>query len=461
MDGQNNKVDMSTLPPAPSGLNRTLSKLPFFYGWVVIAIVFVTMGIGVNIRTSFSLLYPAILDEFGWDKGTTAAAFTVGFICAGLFSPIIGRLMDFTSPRYLMSGSAFLVAAGLVLSTYSTEPWHIYLTLGTLMIGTGVVITYVGHAMFLPSWFEKKRGLAIGLAFSGVGVGSIILMPLIQETITAEGWREACWLMAGVMLVLVVPLNFFLQKKSPAELGLYPDGHRPVSDESGPATEIIDTVVDGEWVGTEWSLKNALRTSTFWWLSLTCSSGLYVWYAVQIHQTRYLLEIGISAIEASFALGLVGLAGVIGQIYFGYLSDRIGREWVWTIAASGFAICYLLLLVLEYQINSVVLYGMVFVQGALGYALASVFGSMPADLFQGRRYGEILGVMSLLALMGGGIGPWLTGYLYDLNDNYRAAFWVAIALCGVSIFSVWMTAPRKRRLVAGQAEKRALLKHKL
>ncbi|MBL4906854.1 MAG: hypothetical protein JKX94_05325, partial [Sneathiella sp.] len=113
---------MSSSDVVKSGLDQALAKLPIFYGCVVVAIVFITMGIGVNVRTSFSLLYPAILDEFGWDRGTTAAAFTVGFICGGLFSPVIGRLMDLSSPRYLLSGSAFLVSFGLVLSTYASEP---------------------------------------------------------------------------------------------------------------------------------------------------------------------------------------------------------------------------------------------------------------------------------------------------------------------------------------------------
>lgn len=438
------------------GLDARLGKIPIFYGWIVVAIVFITMGVGVNVRTSFSLLYPSILEEFGWDRATTAATFTIGFICAGLLSPVIGRLMDFTSPRYLLSASALLVSVGLVLSTLATAPWHLYATLGFMMIGTGVAMTYVGHSMFLPVWFEKKRGLAIGLAFSGVGIGSIFLLPLIQSTITEEGWRAACWMMAGILLIVVVPLNLVFQRKDPSELGMLPDGeeHQEVSD--GEKRPTVNTIVDEEWVNTEWSLKKAVKTASFWWLCLTCFTGLYVWYAVQVHQTKYLIEIGISPLEASFALGFVGFAGIVGQIYLGHLSDRIGREWIWTISSLGFAACYLLLLVLETINNPVILYGMVIVQGGLGYALAAVFGAMPADLFQGKKYGEILGVMSLIALLGGGVGPWVTGYLYDLNGDYKMAFWLAFAVCMVSIFSVWMTAPRKKRLVAGQAEKRAL-----
>ncbi|MCG8492480.1 MAG: MFS transporter [Sneathiellales bacterium] len=439
-----------------TGFDARLGKAPIFYGWIVVIIVFITMGVGVNVRTSFSLLYPSILEEYGWDHATTAATFTIGFICAGLLSPVIGRLMDFTSPRYLLSASALLVSIGLVLSTFATAPWHFYATLGFMMVGTGVAMTYVGHSMFLPVWFERKRGLAIGLAFSGVGIGSIFLLPLIQATITQDGWRAACWMMAGVLLVVVVPLNLVLQRKDPAELGLLPDGEEHQDDQNGGASAVASNIVDEDWVNTEWSLKKAVKTASFWWLSLTCFTGLYAWYAVQVHQTKYLIEIGISPLEASFALGFVGFAGIVGQIYLGHLSDRIGREWIWTISSLGFAACYLLLLVLETINNPVILYGMVIVQGGLGYALAAVFGAMPADLFQGKKYGEILGVMSLLALVGGGVGPWVTGYLYDLNGDYKMAFWLAFAVCMVSIFSVWMTAPRKKRLVAGQAEKRAL-----
>ncbi|MBL4741076.1 MAG: MFS transporter [Sneathiella sp.] len=447
---------MSSNYKSGSRLDEKLAKFPIYYGWVVVAVVFVTMGIGVNVRTSFSLLYPAILEEYNWDRATTAAAFTVGFIFAGLFSPILGRMMDFSSPRYMLSASAVLVSVGLVLSTYATEPWHIYLTLGVLVVGSGIVMTYVGHSMFLPAWFEKRRGLAIGIAFSGVGIGSIILMPLFQEIITEQGWREACWLMAGLLITVVVPLNLLLQRKNPQELGLFPDGEVPASLGGVTSGRAIDPIVDRVWAETEWSLPKAVRTGTFWWLCLTCATGLYAWYAVQIHQTKYLLEIGISPLEASFVLGLVGFAGVVGQIYFGHLSDRIGREWIWSLSAAGFAICYLLLLVMEFESHPFILYAMVIVQGALGYAMAAVFGSMPADLFQGKRYGEILGLVSLLALLGGGIGPWITGYLYDLSGDYRSGFWLAFGISIVSIFSVWMTAPRKRRLVAGQAEKRVV-----
>jgi len=437
-----------------TAFNQFLARSPIFYGWIVVAIIFVTMGIGVNVRTSFSLLYPAILDEFGWNRASTAATFTIGFIFAGAAAPLLGKLMDMVDARYMISTSIICVSAGLILSTYSTEPWHIYMTLGVLVIGAGIMMTYVGHAMFLPTWFERRRGLAVGLAFSGVGVGSIILLPLVQEMILADGWRAASRFMAMLLLASILPVNLIFQRRSPDVLGLLPDGNTHKAG-SVSKPENADLIVDPEWVKTEWTLKKAVRTKEFWWMSLSSCCGLYVWYAVQVHQTKYLIEIGIPAMEASFALGLVGFAGVVGQIYLGHMSDRVGREWIWSIAVGGFALTYLLLLAMEQAPNSIILYAMVIVQGGLGYATAAVFGAMPADLFQGRRYGEIFGTFSLLSLMGGGIGPWLTGYLYDISGNYRSGFWLAIILCFVSIGAVWMAAPRKRRLVMGQAQKRA------
>ena len=146
---------------------------------------------------------------------------------------------------------------------------------------------------------------------------------------------------------------------------------------------------------------------------------------------------------------------MLGQIYLGNLSDRIGREWVWTISTAGFLLSCVLLLIMEHVPSAAMMYAMVILQGGLGYGVATVYGSMPADLFQGRGYGIIFGTISTLALVGGAVGPWLTGLFYDEAGNYHLAFYVIIGMSILSIMSVWLAAPRKRRLVAGQAQKRA------
>src|SRR6187200_1727914 len=113
-----------------------LQQLPFFYGWVIVAVAFVTMGVGVNARTAFSLLFPPILDEFGWERGMTAGAFSFGFIVSAVLSPLLGRLMDRRGPRFVMEVGVAATAAGLLLATFAGEPWHVYLTLG-MLVGAG------------------------------------------------------------------------------------------------------------------------------------------------------------------------------------------------------------------------------------------------------------------------------------------------------------------------------------
>ena len=160
----------------------TLAKrLPFYYGWIVVAVVFVTMAIGVNARTAFSLLYPKILDEFGWERGLTAGAFSFGFLVSAVLSPLLGRLMDRRGPRLVMELGALLIAAGLFLATLTREPWHLYLTLGILVGAGSVCLGYSGQSLFLPNWFVRRRGLAISIAFSGVGIGSIVLLAVAAD----------------------------------------------------------------------------------------------------------------------------------------------------------------------------------------------------------------------------------------------------------------------------------------
>ena len=209
-------------------------------------------------------------------------------------------------------------------------------------------------------------------------------------------------------------------------------------------------VVDPAWAAIDWTLGRAMCTARFWWIAIGYFLGLYAWYAVQVHQTKYLIEIGFSPTLAAWALGFVSLVGIPGQIALGHISDRIGREWVWTAGMLGFAACYLLLLALQAVPSPVLLYLMVIAQGVLGYGVTSVFAAIVAEIFQGRHYGTIFGTVMLVAITGGAAGPWLTGVLFDAYGNYTLAFWIGVAASFTSALAVWLAAPRKVRAVAGQ-----------
>ena len=425
-------------------------RLPFFYGWVVVVVSFVTMAIGVNARTAFSLFYPPIISEFGWERGITAGAFSFGFVVSAMVSPLIGRLMDRAGPRATMEVGVALMAGGLLLAPLTSVPWHLYVTIG-VMVGAGsVCLGYSGQSLFLPNWFIRKRGFAIGIAFAGVGIGSVTLLPWVQHMIEQTSWRTACTAMGLLVLIALAPINLLLRKR-PEDLGLRPDGDAaPSAGGAKPVSNIVDPV----WAGTDWTLALALRTGRFWWIALGYFCGLYIWYAVQVHQTKFLLDIGFSPSVAVWSLGVVSLLGIPGQILLGHVSDRIGREWVWVASCAGFAICFAALIALKFEASLWLVYVMVFTQGALGYGLTSIMGAVVLEIFQGKHYGSIFGTIMLAALAGGAAGPWVTGFLYDLTGDYTLAFAIAMAASGLSALSIWQAAPRKVRAVAGRLYKR-------
>jgi MFS family permease len=424
------------------------ARLPFFYGWIIVAVAFVTMGVGVNARTAFSLLFPPILDEFGWERGVTAGAFSFGFLLSAGLSPLLGRLMDRHGPLLMLEGGVGLTGFGLLAAAQVSQPWHLYLTLGVLVGAGSVCLGYTGQGLYLPNWFVRRRGLATSIAYSGAGIGSIVLLPWLQAMIAHSGWRAAATGLGLLVLGLLAPLNLLVRRR-PEDIGLAPDGDVAAGAISAGA-RAPSNIVDPAWAAIDWTLARALSTARFWWIAAGYFCAMFSWYAVQVHQTKYLTEAGFSPMYAAWALGFVSFAAIPGQIALGHISDRIGREWVWSVGNAGFVLCYATLILMREFPSPALLWLMVGAQGFLGYGLTSVLGAIPAEIFQGRHFGSIFGSIMGLGLIGGALGPWLAGALYDGFGSYGLSFAIAMAASSFGILCIWMAAPRKVRAVAGR-----------
>src|SRR5947208_8907639 len=148
--------------------------------------------------------------------------------------------MDRYGPRVVIEMGVGGMAAGLLLAPLVHQPWHLYATLGVLVGGGANCLGYTGQSLFLPNWFVRRRGLALSLAFSGVGVGSIVLLPWLQALIARAGWRAACWALAFLVLGVLAPLNLVL-KRRPEDLGLRPDGDvAPAATAAATRTNVVD-----------------------------------------------------------------------------------------------------------------------------------------------------------------------------------------------------------------------------
>jgi MFS family permease len=435
------------IPESHRALSAWVSRLPFYYGWVLIGIAFITIAIGISARTSFSLLLPPLIDEFHWSRGLASGAFAFGFLVSAVLSPTVGQVMDRYGPRFLLLAGTCLTALGLFLATLMQEPWQLYVTLGFLVGGGTNLMGFSVHSIFLPNWFVRRRGLALGIAFSGAGVGALVILPWLQEIILRAGWRASCVALGSVVLFVLAPLSFFVWQR-PEDLGLEPDGQRAQTEAEAKAR--VSNVVDHAWVNVEWTIAKAMRTHQFWCIIFGYFCALFAWYAVQVHQTKYLVEVGFSPAMSAWALALVSGVGMFGQIGMGALSDRIGREWAWGASCLGSAISCAALLALEGTPTQWLMYVMVLSQGMLGYGMTSLMGPIVMEMFQGKSFGSIFGVVTIAVMAGGAAGPWVTGVIYDETGSYRVAFALSLACCLLASVAIWIAAPRKVRLVQGR-----------
>ncbi len=421
-----------------------MGRTRFYYGWVIVAVSFFSLFMALGTRYSYGVFFVAIVREYGWSRGVTAGAFSLAMISHALFAPVTGTLIDRFGPRKLFPFGATFLACGLVAASRITSPWHLYLFFG-VFIAIGInTLSYSPHMSLIPKWFVRNRGLASGLALSGVGMGTMVLAPFCEFIIQTLGWRAAFLLLALFVFFIILPLAAIFHRRSPGEVGQYPDGLRkqPINQAGGCCEEVTFSSNRPE----QWTLREALHTKAFWFTVLVVFSNGFVANMLLVHQVAHVIDAGFDEMLAATAFGLVGLIGSIGGIFCGFISDRIGRETGYTLGSccTFLGICLLLLI----RDNSApwMLYAFSVFYG-LGYgSMLPMTASMTGDLFPGNSLGRILAVQSIGFGFGGALGPFLGGYFHDQTGSYSLPLVLALLSVVIGIFAMWLAAPRRVRM---------------
>jgi MFS family permease len=429
-----------------------LRRLSIFFGWFVLAGAVVSVMLGYSIRYSFSIFYAEILDEFGWSRAKTAGAFSLNMIIYGISSPIIGTLVDRLGPRRLLIVGTFVLAVGLLGMSQMQSIVLFYLLFGlVLAIGINSLGFPIHHA-YIPNWFIARRGLALGILTSGQGA-SIILVAAYQYLISSTGWRSALMILAFAIAAVVIPLAFLLVYRTPEEINLKPDIHsRSSKDKGTPGGNIhaaTALIVDQRWAATDWTLMKAIKTHRFWGMFFTYMTYSITYNLIMAHQPIYCQDIGFSPIFAASIFGLVGVTLIVGNLS-NFVSDRIGRENTFILGTLG-AMVAMLSLQFASVSHAWLLYVYAVFFGFFFGMNASVCFSSAADLFAGKGYGSILGSIILGFGIGGAIGPWLGGRIFDLTNSYSLAFVATMASAVLCCLCLCVAAPRSIRLVPGKA----------
>ncbi len=425
------------------------SRFPFYYGWVIVAVTFVSMIVAYGIWWSFPVFYIAILDEFGWSRAATAGIFTAGSVVYGIGSFVSGMLVDKFGARRVLPAAALILTAGCVISSVSNQIWHFLIAYG-LFMGFGTISAgFVPTSVVVSNWFVEKRGTALGIALVGNGLAPLLAV-FTQRLISDFGWRSAYLVLAVVPLLTIVPLASVFIRTRPRDIGIKPGGHqdgieRAVEKKQRQVSYRLE-VVDRKWAEANWTLLKSFRTSRFWLLLGMMVNMGFGMGIVWTHQVAFAVGLGYSQAVAAFIFGLSGGMAAAGRLA-ALLSDRIGREVTMTISAVLSALGILALLGITFNNQSWLLYFYAVIFG-VGLGLnAPVYSATAADLFSGRGYGSILGFINIGWGIGSGLGAWFGGAVYDRTGDYRLAIATAIVVFLLMSLFCWLAAPRKVRRV--------------
>jgi MFS family permease len=391
------------------------------------------MAMSSGIWYSFSVFFVALIQDFKSDYASTAGVFSLFIVCYGLWGVLSGSLLDRFGPRRVILAGGIVLPLALISSGSITALWQLYLTHGVLTPLGLSLMSYVPVSVLITRTFRTQRGLALGIASGGVGIGISAIVPLAQFLIDRAGWRTAFFGLAAIAAAVVIPLSLF---------GLRDRRSAPSRFSSSPLVAAGAQVTA---VGTEWTLATALRSREFWIVTAAFMCLNSPIQLVLTHHVAHLVETGFSKLLVAGIVGAIGVISVPGKISWGYLADRWSPEWIYL---SG-CLCLLAGITVLLGIGAAsplwVLYVYALLMG-VGYSVSPAMTPIMCGLFfAGPHFGVIFGCLNMLYHAGGALGVWLAGYAHDLTGNYRVPFAASMVSVFATVFLVWLAAPRRLR----------------
>jgi MFS family permease len=407
-------------------------KSPIFFGWYIVGTMVLAMTLAYGIRSSFSVFFPHVLETYGWDRGVTAIMLSLNVLVYGLAAPFVGTLVDKWKPRAVVITGIFVLAFSTASCYFATELWQYYLLFG-VMVPLGTACT--GSPVFNPAlmnWFHKRRGLAMGLGQIGGGLSFAYIM-LVERVSSQWGWQYSFFMMGGLVIAILLPLYLLFYYNKPSDKKMEAYG----AEEAEAARRKIEKADE-----PDWTLRRALKTYQLWLVIFAdfCFWGLGN-YMVTAHQIKFAEDAGFTSFEAASVFALFGIISIIGQVG-AFLSDTIGREKTVLAAVALYLAGLVSLMSVSDTSDTWMLYVYAICCGlATGFFSPTVIVAS-ADLFHGKNIGAISALVLTGVGLGGAIGPWLGGFIYDIQGSYNTAFIISLAAVAISGISFWIAAPR-------------------
>jgi MFS transporter, OFA family, oxalate/formate antiporter len=394
----------------------------FFYGYIVVMASVVVMTLTFGVNYSFGVFFNSLRDEFGWTKAVTSGAYSIVTFLAGFLGIFAGRFSDRFGARVVTFAGGLFLGAGCLLMSRITAAWQFYL-IYALVVPAGIGGVWPSLTSTVPKWFMVRRGLMTGVVASGVGIGILVVPPVVSRLLPVYGWRASYVILGISSLVLILGSAALVR----------PDPHQRCPAVRGRhAPEQRDGVL---------SYGEVAHNRDFWTLCLIYFCFGVSLHTVMVHLVPHAVEMGIPLRTAAELMIFVGGASIMSKLVAGAISDRIG---VRLSLAYNFGLLIIGLLWLQIAGS---LWALRLFAFALGFAYGGIMTMQPllsAELFGLTSLGLILGGISFVYATGSAAGPLLSGYVFDLTGSYSIAFLICTVLDVLALVLVLRMIVRKK-----------------
>ncbi len=417
---------------ASTTTSRTIGKGKVFYGWWIVVACFPLLMWGAgSFLFGFSAFFTPIRREFQWGAAVTSVAFALRGMETGISDPLVGFLLDRFGPRKVMLIGLVIFGAGLIGLGFVNSLWTFYAAVVVIAVGFSGCGSLVGMTA-AGNWFVRRRSLVLGITMCGVGMGGV-MVPLIAWSISLFGWRSTTVVLGLATWALGIPLSLVLRHK-PEQYGYLPDGDPP--DRQTPEVKGHNIQPTRQ----EFGVREALRTPSFWLLTLAFAIAYIGLNGVQPLVIPFLVSVGFSNETASLMVTVMTVSSIAGRLGFGWLGDRIPKRYVLTAIFVIHAGAILMLAAyrggsLWWLLLSLCIFGPSF-GGMMPLRVA-----IQADYFGRRSLGSLMGIIMGIATLAGMAAPVFAGAVFDATGSYQSAFILLGLIAALAVPMIFLARP--------------------
>ena len=386
-----------------------------YYGWFIVGAGLLSLLFSAGgTYYSFGVFMVALMGEFGWSRGAVSGGLSAWWLASALAMPLVGRLLDVYGARKVMALGALLAGLTMGLLSRTNSLGQLYLLYGLLgFCGASLGLVSVGS--LVARWFSRRRGMATGIAVSGIGLGGLLVVPLTGLLVAAWGWRQAYLFLGALVWLVLLPVVLAVVRP-----------HPPAQEAEAP--EEVEAPLE-----RPWTLRRAVSTTSFWLVTLSLFLGHLGLFGVLTHQVPFATDLGLPVPRAALLLAFTAGMGVVGKVTFGALADRLGPPRGTALSLLLQALAVVILLGTR---DPVWLWAFVVLFGFSMGGLAALVPVLASHFFGLSAVGSILGAILPATAVAAALGPLVAGRVYDLAGSYQGAFVTFIVGYGVAAAAI-------------------------